>query len=269
MAKLSPLAFKRFYDKIQFFPEYWKSLQPLSDIDPEYEKDWIERVQLLDKLSAQNQVAIFLWNAFHNRFIYMSDKLQVLGGYNPDAFITPGGVNLSFSLIHPDHLNAAMQLYEKGMNFGPENAFSPIDKIVLNLNFLYKNAFGQYFQVLQQCIVVEADENLQPRLVLSFAHNVSHIKKDRSVGLVISSPQGTDLYQYDLNQHKISERKRFTSQEMNVLTLLSQSKSTNQIAARLNISPHTVDTHRRNLINKTDCLDTTGVVTFAKLINVI
>ncbi|HTK19218.1 MAG TPA: LuxR C-terminal-related transcriptional regulator [Mucilaginibacter sp.] len=269
MAKITPLSIKNFYDKLQFFPEYWKGLKPLNDVDSTSEKDWLVRVQMLDKLSAQNSVAIFLWNAFSNQFIYMSDSLRVFGGYDPERYTQKDGVDYSVSLIHPTHLKGVLQLYEMALSYGQKNHLTPLDKVVLSLNYLYKDNTGKYLQTLQQCIVVEADLNLQPRLVLSFVHNISHIKKEQSIGLVISSPMTTKIFYYDLTTDKIIERKPFSTQELRVLRYLGQGLDTKQIATLLNISPNTVDTHRRNLINKTDCLDTTAVVSYAKLINIV
>ncbi len=269
MNKLSPLSFKNFYDKIESFPEYWKSLMPAADLNSVQECDWIKRAQVLDQLSAQNYVAIFLWNAFTNRFVYMSDKMEVFVGFDPALFTAEDGVNFSSTLVRPDQLNAALLLYEKGMNYGLKEGLKSHDKKVINLNFSYKTASGKYIQALQQCIIVEADENMQPKLVLNFAQNVSHIKKENSAGLVISSPLGIDIIGYDFDQKCLTEIKTFSVQEKKILQLLSEGFDTKKIADILSISHHTVDTHRRNLIKKADCIDTTAVVTFAKMINLI
>lgn len=55
-----------------------------------------------------------------------------------------------------------------------------------------------------------------------------------------------------------------SSQEKKLLSLLSQGKESKAIAAELNLSTHTVDTHRRNLLQKTNCVDTTALVTYAR-----
>ncbi len=139
MNKLNPLSFKRFYDKIQFFPEYWKSLMPSTDINSENEEDWIKRARVLDEFSAQNNVVVFLKKTFTNRFIFVSDKLKVLGGYDPGLFTAENGLNFSFSNLHPDHLNAVLLLYEAAMNYGTKKGLKTYDKLVLSLNYLTKD----------------------------------------------------------------------------------------------------------------------------------
>jgi DNA-binding CsgD family transcriptional regulator len=37
-------------------------------------------------------------------------------------------------------------------------------------------------------------------------------------------------------------------------------KSSKEMAGELFVSPHTIDTHRRHLLEKTNCTDTTGII---------
>ncbi len=59
------------------------------------------------------------------------------------------------------------------------------------------------------------------------------------------------------SQKPISER------ELEVLRLLMQEKTTQEIAGDLHISPHTVETYRKNLLRKTNTRSIIGLVTFA------
>jgi len=58
-------------------------------------------------------------------------------------------------------------------------------------------------------------------------------------------------------------------QEKKILSLLAEGKSSKEIANELSVSPHTVDTHRRHLLGKTNCIDTTGMITYARLVGLL
>jgi len=58
-------------------------------------------------------------------------------------------------------------------------------------------------------------------------------------------------------------------QEKKILSLLAEGKSSKEIANELSVSPHTVDTHRRHLLEKTNCIDTTGMITYARLVGLL
>lgn len=51
--------------------------------------------------------------------------------------------------------------------------------------------------------------------------------------------------------------------ELEVITLLSYSLSSKEIADQLHISKSTVDNHRKNLLRKTGCSNSIGVVAWA------
>lgn len=57
--------------------------------------------------------------------------------------------------------------------------------------------------------------------------------------------------------------------EPRVLHTLGEGKNTKQIAEELHLSPHTVDTHRRKLLAKTNCVDTTALVTYCRMVGLM
>ena len=61
----------------------------------------------------------------------------------------------------------------------------------------------------------------------------------------------------------------FTPQETKVLQLLSDGKQTKYIAQKLSASPHTIDTHRRNMLAKTSCVDSTALVAYCRMIGLL
>ncbi len=61
----------------------------------------------------------------------------------------------------------------------------------------------------------------------------------------------------------------FCKQEKKVLSYLAKGKHSKEIAVELFNSPSTIDTHRRNLLKKTNCVDTSGMITYAKLVGLL
>ncbi|MEQ8909076.1 MAG: response regulator transcription factor [Vicingaceae bacterium] len=56
---------------------------------------------------------------------------------------------------------------------------------------------------------------------------------------------------------------RLTKREIEILELVCQEMNSQEIAKSLFISVHTAETHRRNLLNKTGCKNSIGLVKFA------
>jgi DNA-binding CsgD family transcriptional regulator len=255
--------------KINLIPQYWESLKPKKNIGALLEDSWKKKIEFIDEISVQNNVVVFLWNAYTNRFLYMSDKLKVLSGLDPSLYIAENGMEYSLSRAHPNHIAPTLDLNRKFISYCLENNVTDYRTVSVCFNYLYKNGNDQYVQILQRAVILEVDENNKPSLALSFIHYIGHIKKHDSVGGVICAGDGVSIFDYNVDKKCFEPVKTVSDQEKKILQMLAQGLDTKAIAKNLSISPHTVNTHRRNLIKKTSCVDTTGVVDFAKLIGLI
>ena len=107
-----------------------------------------------------------------------------------------------------------------------------------------------------------------PLLYLRFGYDVSHLVKP-CVGLIISAPDETLIWAYNTQKKCLEQVNLLSAQEKKVLRLLAEGKQSKEIGDLLFASSHTIDTHRRNLLKKTNCIDTTALITFAKMTGLI
>jgi DNA-binding CsgD family transcriptional regulator len=257
-------------DTVNILPKYWKTLKPQNNVSDSIGESWKKKMEFMDEISIQNNVAVFLWNAYTNAFLFVSDKIKVLSYYEPSIFTAENGVERLLSLIHPDHLQATLEMIQQlVINYCTDNKKPDFKNVKISLNYLFKNGMGEYLQILHRPVILEIDDNLKPRLVLNITHHVDHIKREDSIGGVIVTEDDNFIFDYNLDNKCIDPPKKISEQEMKILQLLGRGLDTKAIADKLFISPHTVDTHRRNLIKKTSCMDTTGVVAYAKLVGLI
>ena len=66
-----------------------------------------------------------------------------------------------------------------------------------------------------------------------------------------------------INKTKPSDLNHLTKREIEVLKLILKELTNYEIAEKLFVSPRTIDTHRRNLLQKTNSRNTVGLVKFA------
>ena len=74
------------------------------------------------------------------------------------------------------------------------------------------------------------------------------------------------MHQAYLKKRYIKESKnyiKFSERENEILDLICQEKTANEIADELNISPRTVEVHKQNLMEKTQTRNTVGLVLYA------
>lgn len=74
---------------------------------------------------------------------------------------------------------------------------------------------------------------------------------------------------YQSDQESANESYELSDRETEVLLLVAQGCSSKEIADRLNISIHTVNTHRKNITHKTGIKSVAGLAVYAMLHNLI
>jgi len=103
---------------------------------------------------------------------------------------------------------------------------------------------------------------VEPELLNRF-HAVIDIREKRSQIATILKDEVRRVKDIDDENYELSERER------EVLILVAQGLSSKEIADKLNISIHTVNSHRKNITRKTDIKSVAGLAVFATLHNMI
>lgn len=113
----------------------------------------------------------------------------------------------------------------------------------------------------------------------SFSTEMQIIKKDQSTALIqvygtIIKIKGKECVKGNILEVKPGKNKekhtgkdvdksKFSEREIEVLQLICQGLSTTEISKKLFLSKHTIDTHRANLLAKTECKNTPDLVMYA------
>jgi DNA-binding CsgD family transcriptional regulator len=244
---------------------FWHKFKPDNNNAISYADKWQQQVPFFEQISAQNSVFVLLWDVVTNRFIYAVDKRNV-AGYDMSLYLAPDGVNFTISKIHPDFLVGGLLMQQKGFEYVVQNKGIERNKIIVNIDGVYKKSNGEYFHFLQQIVCIESDATGHPLLCLSYIHDITYIKKEKTANLAITSPGEVKLWNFNFDKQTLEPIPTLSAQERKVLSYLGKGKNSKEIAGELHLSSHTIDTHRRNLLKKTNCLDTTGLVTYAKLV---
>ena len=223
----------------------------------------------LKQLSFHNSVCIALWDIVSNRFLFAIDEKKITG-YDLSLYTADNGVDFSLANFHPEHIHA-LHLMNQCINecIQTHRHDTQTDKMIANIDASYRLADGSYTHILQQIVPVETDKNGNPFLFLSYVRDISHLKKHMSASLVFTTPTVVKHWNYNADKREMEPVMLPTAQEKRVLQLLSEGKQSRYIATELSLSHHTVDTHRRRLLAKTNCIDTTALSTYFQLIGLL
>lgn len=249
------------------FVAYLKALQlQASGMKLSYQEKWLNQTVLLDQMSLKNNAVLFLWDVAASQLIYMNDKNYVLGDPAGTELSAIDGLAYLFSNIHPDYQHAALLFHQTTIDYCLTHNEQAPAAVVSNFNFQYKRKNGGYMQLLQHAVVAEADARGQPLLFLCFGYDITYLLKEHTANLIITAPQRFSMWCYNFDKRHLEPIAPFTVQEKKVLQFLYEGRHTKEISDELYNSPHTIDTHRRNLLKKTGCVDTTALVTYLKMV---
>lgn len=216
-----------------------------------------------------------------NRYVEISkpDFLVVLNVKSLSPIIFQRNYNLKFSKekkgtvqdildgIDSSQKEKILEADAKVIDFAFENYVEPI-KCTYYLRFNSKISDEGTTALLRNVTVLSRDENNMPHLVAGCIFDVSHLNGNQDfVQIDIKNYiEGVNVLDDSLIKLKGSLESVFkskvclTKREKEILELISNGKTSAQIADDLNISIATVNTHRQNLIKKNNVSNTTALL---------
>lgn len=210
---------------------------------------------------------VFILNHQTMLYDYFSKNVKQILGYDADRYMKEG-LAFSTSTFHPEHLDIHNRLiypeiYEYIKNYGQKGESKSLR---FTTTFKVKKADGKYIWAMQQFNIIETDDAGLPFLTLVFMHDITYIKKDECVDLLIShktSPNSTYIPIYAATYPGINKPTVFSKRELEVLNLICKGVSSKEIANSLFLSEHTVKTHRKNMLKKINAKNTADLLRFA------
>lgn len=192
------------------------------------------------------------------QFALFSTNVVSLLGVRPKDMTT----ETLYNLIHKDDVHYVL-LMSKHLSEYIEAHFDELEpfKCMMALRFRMKNSDSDYIDVYQQTCVLEVSKKKRKAKILSMYTDLSMISC-----LCVKPPvcENSNCSTCDNNRIKGSGEAlcAFTDRELEILSLLSSGKSSLQISAHLNISKHTVDTHRRHMLSKSHVANTAELIAY-------
>ena len=172
-------------------------------------------------------------------------------GLDPTIMKTQG-MRYFWSRMHPDDVELWLQALNELMNFTINNInVKDRHKMSYTWNYRIKNSKGVYVNVIQNTTPLEFDINEKP--IIGLAHytvldSKINIQVSATAKLLNENNEYETKYFNNFSQKLLSDG--ISNRERDIIRLLVLNYSSKDIAEKLNISPNTVDTHRRNILKK-------------------
>ena len=240
--------------------EMWRGITPQVE-DENINLKYEQISQILGQYAALNNQIITVYNMKSQKVLYVSDSYHSISGYN--CSIEEYKKKSSFYFLRDLSLAQSWFIIQTSLWFKTV-VQSKIKKFEGKKSIqLYLHNFSisppEATKTHQLSLIVEALEmskNGSPIIFLIAKKEINSFIKEGGPWWVEFYFNGNERYHYHQEDRKFQKGSILSEREREILLLIKKGFETKAIAEQLELSTHTVDKHRKNMLERTGAKDT-------------
>lgn len=236
------------------------SRQQISHLDIDYNL-WKQKRELIRQMSCMNQNCLFTVDVFKNRYDFAADSFSDIFGYNLSLIknIEKQG-DLLEERIHPEDRDKIIDIQIKHSQFIYSLPVEKRNDYRTVYQFRMLNASNKYINIVSRQEVVQTDKNGKAWIIMG-AMDISpdQILSDHVKYSSLNIKTGEIVTNFIL-----SDQETLTGREKEILQLIGWGLLSKEIANKLNISVHTVNNHRKNILLKLGVDNSIEAINYAR-----
>lgn len=201
----------------------------------------------------------YIFNLHQGEFDFVSSEMKDILGYTPDNIRV---IDL-MEKIHPEDRAHFIAFEQKAFTFFETLSPEKVADYKVQYDFRVMDVNGIYKQILHQVVLIEYDGNGGFYRSLGIHTDITHIKFGGEPRLsFIGLGNEPSYYNVDVNVPVsiLSPQSLFSKREREILRCILDGKTSKLIAEELFLSLHTVNTHRKNMMKKSNSLSVGDLV---------
>jgi DNA-binding CsgD family transcriptional regulator len=207
---------------------------------------------------------LYIFNYQTGHYEFFSNSVKTELGYEVSLFTGEQGAQFVYSILQEDHGQILVgKVMPTVLGFFAQNAGKASSTGVrFTVTLKIRNADGKYLWYLLDTNIIESDENGFPLRSVVIVTNIDATKKDDLVYYSILNKSEKGIYEPLLSATEPESKNGFelSEREIDILKLVGRGMSSVEIADELHLSKHTVNTHRKNILSKTECGNSTELI---------
>lgn len=187
-----------------------------------------------------------IYNTVTNEAEYVSSDVESILGFAPEQF----QIATLLERIDPEDLPKFYHFQKKAVEFYSKLPDEFFFKYKFSFDYRIVTVQGKLVRVMQQVVPICYFPDGGSRTLNIFT-DITHLRMNGDSKLSFIGMDGApSYYNVQMEDAIINADKTFTRRELEIIRLVVTNKSTQEIAGTLNISKHTVQTHRKNILRK-------------------
>lgn len=183
----------------------------------------------------------FIFDCNLNVISFMNAAFSTITGYDASNFT----VEDLIEIIHPDDRDYFFACEEKDLVFKNKLRFNEHFNYLYTYTYKIKNREGDYITIKQTCQALEVSNTGDLTKTLVIHQRIEdYDEKPKNDHRIYDKTR--NIYLDSENCYKLTKR------ELEILKLVQDGLNSTEIADKLCTSKYTIDTHRKNILNKTN-----------------
>ncbi|HAB26634.1 MAG: helix-turn-helix transcriptional regulator [Xanthomarina sp.] len=226
----------------------------------------IKKIIELDTYLPYSSTFFCITNTQNLTFEFISKNMTSCIGLEKGILLKEGMRNF-WNRIHPEDVELWLKALNDLMVFTLEEiSIEDRQRMSYTWNYRLLNEAGSYVNIIQNTTPLEFDSDMKP--IIGLAHYTVLDPKIK-MSITATAKLLNENNEYETKYFNNFSQKLLTNglsnRERDVIRLLTLNKSSKEIAQGLNISPNTVDTHRRNILKKLNISSTGELIGMLKM----
>lgn len=208
----------------------------------------------LEKITEANKQFFFAADLIQLRILFSSKRCMDMLGIKPES-IDPSAFFIS---THKDDMKRHNLARTKLFNLAQEMYIEKTGHTYISTNLRFKDPNGEYINTLVQGCLIHTHQPYESVFYLQIMTDISWFTKIRH-GYHYYVGTDPEWFRFP-DERLLMTGNIFSNREFEILELISRGMSSDQIAEKLFLSVHTINTHRRNILKKSGKQTTSELV---------
>ena len=215
----------------------------------------------LDSVLGIGPYFTYIYDSYRGSYHFISKNIDKVLGYSEKQLMQLGRGEV-YDAIHPEDRKPVISLAKKSWNYIRSVKPGLRKKYKVSLDFRVRKHNQEYVRILLQKGILNQDKMGNVVHMVGICTDISHWHKGNEVTLTIAGTEDEQTF-LSYRVDKTDEPVTLSDRERQILGLIARGYSSKSIARDLSISPHTVNSHRRNMMDKLGVHKTINLVNYA------
>lgn len=240
--------------------QVWESENKI--ISPSITENLLEIVEQIAEPFAAGTFFYFVFDLEHYKISMVSKSIQNILGLEPNEFT----LERFFKILHPEDTDKINEKETIALDFFL-NHLKEDEIPFYKASYLMRlqHTGEEYKTILHQVTPITISNEGKIQRTLCVYTDVTHLNLPIDHKISFLSQNYPSFYSVETESTSKFIQNNFkaslTERELEIINNLAEGKSFKEIAAVLFLSPHTINTHKKNILRKTKCKNTPELIT--------